>query len=245
MEKDKNSAFEFSFIDFWNVFVNHILSILIVTTIFLLSSLIYTFFVVTPDYISRADVMIQVENDNSTSSDPNFDLLNALRLIDTVAELMTKEVILENSINRLEEKGYENLSINDIRENLSVSSSSTSYFINISYVDPDKNLAKEAVDSLIEAVIEETDVENAFPVLTNKIRRTSYASDAVYNSPNNLLNIFIGTLLGFTIITTFLVLKEIFANNFKSKEHIENTFEIPVLAVIPIMMHGQDKNEKK
>ena len=236
---------ELSLHEIWQILKQHFLFILITTIVFVSIFLLYSSFVITPDYSSNADVMIQVEQDVSGSNGTNFDLVNAFRLIDTVAELMEKEVIITNAIYRLEEKGYSNLSIEFIRDGLKVVSSSSSYFINISFIDTDPIFAQEVVDSIIDAVIEETDVADAFPVLTDKIRRTSYASDAVYNSPDIIVFTLIGMFLGIFISTGFIFSKEILSTKFKSKDEIESELNIQVLGVIPFMSIKEMNNGKK
>lgn len=243
-EKIENTS-EMNLIDFWYIILKHIWFIIIFTLTITSLTMVYVFLILTPSYISRADVMIQVEQDSSTSNNPDFDLVNAFRLIDTVAELMEKEIILENALARLTELGYENLSISYIREGLIVSSSSSSYFINISFVDEDEKFSEEAVNAVIDAVIEETDVEDAFPVLTNKIRRTSYASDAVYFSPNKLVSTILGFVTGLITSVGFVTFKETFSTYFKNKDEIESALNIQVLSVIPKMNYKEKNNEKK
>ena len=246
MESLKNSKErELSIIDLWFLFRNHLVFIISTTLIIFSIFFIYTFFFMTTKYISNADVMIQVEQTTSQTADPNYDLVNAFRLIDTVAELMEKEVVLDNALVRLEQLGYEDISISLLRKGLIVNSSSTSYFINISFVDEDTQFAERAVNAVIDAVIEETDKENAFPVLTDKIRRTSFASDSEYYSPNRIINLSIGLLLGITISYGFIILREFTLTYFRSKEEVETTLNLQVLGVIPVMTVKEKTNEKK
>ena len=198
----------------------------------------------TPRYESNADVMVQVEQEAS-SSDPNYDFVNAFRLIDTIAELMKKDLILDNALNRLINLGYENLKLSDLRDNLTVNSSSTSYFINVSFVDQNGQLSKDAIDSIIDAVIEETDRDNAFPVLTDKIRRTSFASNPEYHSPNKIVNSLLGLFVGLFLSYGFVFLKESFSNYFVSKEEVESALGLQVLAMIPKMNLKETKIGKK
>lgn len=246
MENTKNDTQkELTFIDLWHIITNHIYFILIITILSLSLSIVYVFFVVTPNYISNADVMVQVEQDSQSSNNQNFDLVNAFRIIDTVAELMEKEIVLKNAIERLEAKGYQNLDVRYLREGLLVRTSSTSYFINVSFIDEDSTFAKEAVDSIINAVIEETDIEDAFPVLEDKIRRTSFASNADYNSPNKTLFIFVGLLLGLAVSIGFVLSKELLSTHYKSKDEIESSLEIQVIGAIPIKEFKEKTNGKK
>lgn len=244
IEEQKKIDKELSVLDIWNIFSRHVLFISITTFVFFILSAFYVFFVVVPDYKSNADVMIQVEQDTSSTSNNNFDLVNAFRLIDTVAELMTKEVVLEKTLIKLEEKGYENLDVKYLRDGLEINSSSSSYFITISFVDENKILAADVVDSVIDAVIEVTDIRDAFPVLTDKIRRTSFATDAIYNSPNAPLVMFLGFLLGTLISVSVVFTRELVSNRFKNKDEVETMLNLPVLTVVPMMEKKEKKNAK-
>lgn len=244
-EKEIKNQDSFSLLDLWYLFRRNILFIFLTTGFFFTSVTIYVWFIATPDYISNADVMVQVEQTASSSSDSNYDLVNAFRLIDTIAELMEKEIILNNAISSLEELGYENLNAKYLRNGLNVRSSSTSYFINISYVDENPSLAKDVVDKVIDAVIEETNITDAFPVLTDKIRRTSFASQASYNSPNKILFSFTGLLIGVVFSIGVVFIKELFSNQFKNKEEIQDTLNVQILGVIPLMSYKEIKNGEK
>ena len=246
MHNENNSKqSEITLVDLWYTITNHIKTILLITTIFFILAVVYAWFIVTPKYSSEGDVMVQVEQSSSTTNDPNFDLVNALRLIDTVAELMEKEVVLVNAIRRLEDLGYQDITVKYLRDGLNVKSSETSYFINISFNDENKEFAKNAVDSVIDAVIEETDIADAFPVLTNKIRRTSFASDALYYSPNKVFYVVFGISLGIFISLGYIFANEAFSSQYKSRDEIEKNLNIQVLGVIPKMNFKEKSREKK
>jgi capsular polysaccharide biosynthesis protein len=216
-----------------------------VTISFFILAVVYAWFLAVPDYKSQADVMVQVEQSSSTTTDPNFDLVNASRLLDTVRELMTKDVVLQNAILRLEQLGYQELTVSYLRDGLTITSSNTSFFINIAFIDENTALAKDVVDAVIDAVIEITDEEDAFPVLTDKIRRTSFSSEATYNSPNRLLFAVIGLVLGGIVSVGIVFVRELLSTNFKSKDEIEHTLQVQVLGIIPLMEMKESKHGKK
>jgi capsular polysaccharide biosynthesis protein len=246
MQKDSNSNFnDLSIIDLWYLFKNHILLIISTTVVFLFSLSIYAWIIVTPKYISNADVMIQVEQSSSGNNETNFDFVNAFRLIDTVAELMEKDIVLKNSVERLKNLGYENIDIEYLKDGLNVTSSSSSYFINISFIDENKVLAKDAVNSVIDAVIEETDIEDAFPVLTDKIRRTSFANEPTYHSPNQIIYAFAGVFLGLITSFGFIIFREKISSYFVNKEDIESNLDLIVLGVIPKMNPKEINHAKR
>lgn len=235
----------FSFLDFLHLIKVNLLLILSTTILFFSIATIYVWSIATPDYISTADVMVQVEQSASSTSDPDFDFVNAFRLIDTIAELMEKEIILNNAISSLEELGYDKLTVKYLREGLNVTSSSTSYFINISYVDQNPYLAKDVVDNVIDAIIEETNIKDAFPVLTDKIRRTSFASEATYNSPNKVLYSVVGLFIGALFSIGIISFKELLSNQFRNKDEIEQILDVQVLGVIPLMNFKEIKIDEK
>ena len=243
-KEDQNSNKEVSFIEIWDILINNIKFIVLTTFIFAIFTFVYVWFLMIPNYKSNADVMVQVAQDSS-SSETNFDFVNAFRLIDTVAELMEKEVILQNALLKLQDEGFSELTVKYLREGLNVSSSSTSYFITISFIDENDILAQKAVDAVINAVIEETDVADAFPVLTNKIRRTSFATQAEYNAPNKITYQIFGTFIGFFLALLLILSKEVFSSKFKNKDDVENSLGSQVLAEIPLMILKEKKNDQK
>ena len=245
MNESNETQREISLIELWHIILRNFGIIVILTTIVFIFATTYAWFIATPDYVSNADVMVQVEESSSGQIDSGFDLISASRLLDTVKELTTKDVVIEAAILELEKMGYEGIEVKYIRDGLNISSSSTSYFINVSFVDNDTEFAQDVVDAVIQGLIDVTDEENAFPVLTNKIRRTSFASDAEYNSPNRVLFSIVGLILGGVISLGFVFLRETLTTNFKSKEEIEHALDIQILGVIPLMSSKGAKNVKK
>ena len=72
IEEQKKIDKELSVLDIWNIFSRHVLFISITTFVFFILSAFYVFFVVVPDYKSNADVMIQVEQDATSTSNNIF-----------------------------------------------------------------------------------------------------------------------------------------------------------------------------
>ncbi len=70
-------------------------------------------------------------------------------------------------------------------------------------------------------------------ILEDNIIRTSTAAEGVYDSPNKVLYVAIGLILGGILGVGIAFLKEMLNNTFKTKEQLEQTFGIQVLGVIP------------
>jgi capsular polysaccharide biosynthesis protein len=124
-----------------------------------------------------------------------------------------------------------NITAGQLESNLTVSSSTTSYFINVSYVTGDPALSELVVNEVIDEAISFANTNVA--ILKDNIIRTSTAQEGVYDSPNKILYIVIGLILGGIVGVGIAFVKELFNNTFRTKEQLESAFGIQVLGVIP------------
>jgi capsular polysaccharide biosynthesis protein len=92
MDSNEDSYGSISLIDIYHIIVSKIKVVFLVTLFSTLLFSTYAWFIASPKYRSNADVMVQIQQ-ISNANDLNFDYANAFRLIDTVAELMEKEVV--------------------------------------------------------------------------------------------------------------------------------------------------------
>lgn len=216
---------EISLLDLYKILRNNL--VLILTLTFLIGAIAgaYAFLVADPKYKSNAYVMVQVQVENPGGN--SFDLINAQRLLATAADLISMPVVLDKVIEELEL----DMTPNQLKRNLTVSSSNTSYFINVSYISEDNIQSKEVVNAVISAAIEFAD-ENVL-ILKDNIIRTSYADNGVYDSPNKALYVVIGLILGGILGVGIAFIKEMFNNTYRSKDQLEAAFGIQVLGVIP------------
>jgi len=244
MDSNQEVTSDISLLDLYHILINKIWFILVIAMTSTLIAASYAWFVETPLYRSRADVMVQIEQATG-STDPNFDYANAFRLIDTVAELMLKEVVFVIANQALINEGFTSVNHNYYKKGTSVGVSQSSYFINVSFLDADPLYAQAIVDAIIDSVIEVTDQEDAFPVLTNKIRRTSFATTAEYASPNRVMTAIIGSIIGAFASVGFVIMNELFSTSFKSKEEIEKTLNLQIIGIIPKIEMKVIKNNGK
>jgi protein tyrosine kinase modulator len=233
-EQNNEAQNEISLIDLYHIIRKNIVIILAFTTLIAMLAGVYAFVIADEKYASNADVMVQVEVD--TAVEGSFDYSTAQKLLTTIAEYMSKDIVLDEVILDL------NLdrSANNLRSNLTVTSSSTSYFINIKFIDGDPLVSKQIVDSVIENAITIANDNPAFTSLKDKITRTSFAQTGIYESPNKPLYVVIGIILGGMVGVGFVFLKEFLNNSYKTKEQLEAAFDIQVLGVIPTFEVKED-----
>lgn len=227
MNEQLDATNEISLYDIYKILRSHLLIILSFTLIVAILATVYAYAIASPQYKSNADVMVQVQTDTTVQG--SYDYTTAQKLLATIAELMKKDVVLDQVILDL---GLD-MTAQQLRDGLTVTSSTTSYFINISYISPDNQLSMNVVNSVIDNAIDIANNNPSFSSLENKITRTSEAGVGVYESPNKPLYVVVGFILGGIIGVGFAFLKEMFNNTFKTKEQLENAFGIQVLGVIP------------
>ena len=224
MNEQIEATNEISLFDIYKILKSHLLLILIFTLIIGGIATVYAYAIASPQYKSSAYVMVQVQVDPVTDT---YDLVNAQRLLATTKELITMPVVLEDVISDLSL----NITEGHLKSGLSVESSTTSYFITISYISEDPVLARDVVDAVIESAIDFADANVS--ILTDNILRTSSAKLGTYDSPNKILYVVVGLILGGIVGVGFAFIKELFNNTFRTKDQLEAAFGIQVLGVIP------------
>ena len=225
-EQQIDQGSEISLVDLYKILKHNFILIVVLTLLIGTIAGVFAFVVVDPKYKSNADIMVQVPFEGSSE---NFDLLNAQRLLPTVAEFLKSERVLENVIDEL----ALDMTIGQIKSGLSIRSSTTSYFIYISYESVDPELSRDIVNTVILEAIELANTEDDFSIFRNKITQTSTGRTGAYSSPNRPLYVIIGLILGGILGVGFALVKELFNNTFRTKEQLESSFDIQVLGVIP------------
>jgi len=226
-EQNVEQQNEISLLDLYIILRRNLVLILAFTVLVAMIASSYAFFIVDERFASNADVMVQVQTDPNV--DGSYDYNTAQKLLATITEFMSKDVVLDEVVRNLE-LSY---TPNQIRRNLTITGSNTSFFINIKYIDADPNLARDIVNAVINQAILVANGNDAFSTLSNKITRTSYADTGIYAEPNKPLYVAIGIILGGMIGVGFVFIKEMMNNSYKSKEQLEAAFDLQILGVIP------------
>ena len=216
---------EISLLDLFKILRSNLVLIILSTLLIGIIAGLYAYLVAEPQYKSNAYVMVQVQT--GTGTEDSFDLVNAQRLMATAADLISMPIVLEQVIDDL---GLD-ITAKQLESSLTVTSSTTSYFINISYLSGDPSLSEQVVNSVIDEAIDFANTNVA--ILKDNIIRTSTAQEGVYDSPNKVLYIAIGIILGGILGVGIAFVKELFNNTFRTKEQLESAFGIQVLGVIP------------
>ena len=236
MENGNISEREFSLYDLYYIIRKHLILIFSLAIVGVIIAGGLAWFVVDEEYKSEAQIIVQVETTGTTDQ---FDYSSSLRIINSVVTLLSSDPVLRD-VNENLSLGLTDNELGSLRNNLTVTSSSTDLFICVSYVSTDPVLAQEIVNQVIDSAIYITNGGSDIEFLTDVIVRISDAPIGSYNSPNKPLYVIIGGLLGGIIGVSIALISGFLDNTYKSKEEIQQDLDLQVLGSIPLFKVEED-----
>lgn len=219
----------------WDKLFIIILSALTGAVIFYL----FTTLFITPTYESTTKIYVLNKQSSDNSSITYSDLQSSAQLTKDYMELVTTRPVLEKVISSL---GLEEMTYNDLKEKISVSTATDGRIIYITVTDENPRQAKDIADEIRSAVsaqiVDVMDVEAVSVVeeanLPDKPAR-----------PNKLFNMIVGAFLGFVIAFMTVVIKAVLDDRVKTEEDVEYYLHLSVLGTIPLDDHMKKKTMKK
>lgn len=203
--------------------------IVLITLMVTTFSAIISFFIISPKYEASTKVFIGKENNQVKVQDQNYndnDVQMYQKLLKTYAEVIKTNDLVENAVDG------ENLGLKseDILKNLEVTPREETQILEIKYINKDKMLARDILDSITTEFIKAS--SELIPNGNIKIiESVKIPEDPV--SPNKAINIAVAFLLGSIISIGLSFLLETIDNTFKNKEQMEDLLGLPVLGLIP------------
>ncbi|HPJ00118.1 MAG TPA: Wzz/FepE/Etk N-terminal domain-containing protein [Enterococcus sp.] len=192
-----------------------------------------TFFVITPQYSSRAQLIVtlpQTENPNGNLNDVNYNL----QMLNTYKDIIKEGDTLALQVQERLEKDYGIfLTPTQIKDTLEVTQSQNSQMFSISATSP-KAIDAEHIANTAAEVFQETVKD----VLTN-VDRITIVSKATASStpvsPNNKLNLAIGLILGLMVGVALAFLMQLLDRTVKDSRFVTDNLEFTILGTVPQM----------
>lgn len=201
---------------------------------------IYAFSIAKPKYRSTGTMVVRVTT-VTTSGDEIFNSIESQRLIETVVQMLSMDVIHENASETL--KPNYQLTPAEIKNNLSVSSQTNGLSIFVNYTSYDVNEAQMVSNVVMNELIEfVSDPVNKINLMFEGNIAALDASKAKYVSPNKVLLTLVGMILGGTVGLIGVFSFEMINSGYKTKDTLEAATNIQVLGVIPLF-EGERGNE--
>jgi capsular polysaccharide biosynthesis protein len=195
--------------DIVNYYFKKLWIIVLITIVFIVGGLTYSFKIKTPMYKSTTSVILA-----SGQTITQSDLTLYQKLINTYTQIAKSRNVLNNTISNL------NLTYNynQLKDNVTVSAVSDTEIINISVVDKSPTLAKKIADSIANNFKDE--VASIYNLTNISILDESVVAQTPYNY-NILKDTIIYVALGLFIGFVYVFLRYYFDRNIKSKEEVE------------------------
>src|SRR5699024_9939434 len=175
-------------------------------------------FLVTPKYQSSTEMLVSRSSDSATQSVTQQDISASVQLINTYSDIIRNDVILDPVIEELEL----DMTTKQLRENVTVQTENDSQVFSIQVQSENPYEATEIA----------TSIANYFQNKINNImnvNNVTVISSAIPNvdpiSPNNMLNVIIGVLLGGMIGIGLVFVRELMDNTVKTEKQVEQLTE--------------------
>lgn len=205
---------EISLVELFGILKKHIRVIILTTVLTTVIAAIYTFFLVTPKYQSSTEMLVSHSSDNTTTNVTQQDINTSVQLINTYSDIIRNDVILDPVIEELNL----DMSSGQLRENVSVQTQNNSQVFSIQVQDENPYQASEIANATANYFQQEI-----YAIMS--VDNVTIISTATPNvnpiSPNNMLNIIIGVLLGGMLGIGIVFIRELVDNTVKTKEQAE------------------------
>ena len=200
--------------------------IALTTVLATLVSGIFSFFVISPTYEASTKVFIGKEESSMESYNYN-DITMYQKLLKTYSELIKTKDLINRAITNSK---YE-LKVEEVLNDVSVTTVADTQMIQISYRSTSPNIAKNMLENITNEFI-----ATAQELVPNGNVRILESVELPKNpvAPNKKMNIAIAFILGMMVGFGIVFLLEYLDNTYKNKEQLEKDLDIPVLGVIPM-----------
>ncbi|MEG0292972.1 YveK family protein [Enterococcus sp.] len=217
--------------EIFDIVRKRITTIMIATFVGLGIAGVFTFFIVSPQYSSRAQLIVSLPQSETTSvNDINFNLqmLNTYKDIILQGDGQATEVQ-----NRLAEEYQINMTPGEIKAALQVVQAQNSQLFSIQATSGNASDAA-AIANVTAEVFQETVKDILTNVDTVTIVSSAVASTSPV-SPNNFLNLAIGLVLGMMIGLGLAFLFELLDRTVKDPKFVTDTLGLTILGTVPLM----------
>ncbi len=228
--------------EIFNIFWSKKIQIILIVLLFIIMGIVYTKNFITPMYSSSTTLVlasaknIETTNSAKAATEMATDITINSKLVSTYSELVKsknilREVILNTGIEAQED---------DLRKNIKVSAVKSTELIEITVQNEEPTVSAKVVNEIAKVFTEK--VKEIYNI--NNVQIVDEAE--VSNTPSNInlaKNIVLFAIMGCVIAFAYAVIANMLDTTIKSAEDIEKTYEVPVLASIPMI--EKIENERK
>ena len=206
--------------------------IVLVTLLFTVVSLVYSIFLVTPQYSSTTKVYVVNQTKDEKKAITTQDVqLGSLLVKDY------KEIILSNRVmEEVADKSGINLTAKQLAKKVSVEAPKDTRIISITVQDKDPQVASDLANTVKEVSADQIKEVTKIDDVTTLEEAKAANSPSSPNIPRNGI---LATALGFILAVAGVVLFELLDDRVKRAEDIEETMGLVLLGVVPDTKTGK------
>ncbi|MBC1920938.1 Wzz/FepE/Etk N-terminal domain-containing protein [Listeria grayi] len=197
--------------------------IVIIPVVFLVITMVLTYFFMTPKYASSTQILVNKKESNSQFMAQ--EVQSNLQLVNTYAEIIKSPRILESVSKNLDRE----FSSSEILSMLTVNNQSQSQILNISVRSNSRATSKKVANEV--AKVFSKDIKKIMNVDNVSILSKADVK-AMQVSPKPLVNAGIGIFLGLIVALLFIFLKQVLDKSLKTEEDVAEILDLPVLGII-------------
>lgn len=234
--------------ELFELFLEKKVQIILIVLIFIVLGVIYTLGFVTPMYQSSTTLVL-TQSDGSSTTDSttgettdsitSTDLTLNSKLVGTYSELISSQSVLRQVISNL---NISNLTEEDIRNNVTVSSVEDTEVIKITVNNENANYAAEIANEIANVFTDK--VAEIYNINNVNILDEAEVSTSPYNV-NHIRDILIFVAMGVIVALAFVFIVNMFDNTVKSVEKLEKNVGLTVIASIPVYDFDNNKGGKR
>ncbi|MBR3660922.1 MAG: chain-length determining protein [Bacilli bacterium] len=207
-------------------FIKRILIIIVVVALCLITGVVYTLFIKTPQYKGDTSIILVNKNDNSNQTMTQSDIVLNQKLVATYSQIVKSKKVLNQVITKLNLK----YSYSELYSHVNVSNYTDTEIIKISVTDENAELATTIANSVAEVFKEE--VSEIYHLENVTIIDKAEVSKKPFNI-NLVKTIGVCFVGGLAISFMLLFVLFYFDTSIKSSEEVEKKLGIAVIGTIP------------
>lgn len=213
------------FTKIWEIIKKNWKLLVLLPIVFLLISLVYTFFIASPKYEASTQVLV---NEKEKDKDMMAQQVQSnIQLVNTYSEILKSPRILDEVA-----KDHKEYSTSQLNKMVSVNTEAESQILNLSVRANSEEKSEKIANDVAKVFKKQIpDIMN----VDNVTVLSSADGTASKVSPKTLVNIVGSLLLGLIVAAIIIALKEIFDKRIRTEEDVEKELEIPVLGSIPMI----------
>lgn len=215
--------------EIFDILRKHLTSILISMFVGLGLAAIVTFFVLTPQYRSQAQLIVTLPQTETTNAN---DVNMNLQMINTYKELVTGDLVINQVKDRIESEYSIDKSVQELKDSVEVTQSQNSLMFSIRATDTSSVYAANIANTT--ALVFQENAKDVLSVDKISIISNAEASSSPV-SPNNKLNLAIGLVLGVIVGVGIAFLLELLDRTVKDNKYVTETLGFTILGTVPQM----------